>query len=117
MPLPGKGMLITMMDADATEEVDFNDWYDKEHLAERVEIEGFTQASRYVAVEAEPKYLNLYATRTFDVLTSSHYQAVLRNQTARSEHHIENFRNSHRAIARITASYGQGKGSALFLAL
>jgi hypothetical protein len=116
MPLSGQGMLITMMDVDAAEELDFNDWYDKEHLAERVGIEGFTEARRYIAVDARPKYLNLYTTRTFDILSSPQYQKALQNQTARSLHHIERFRNGGRAIVRITSSQGQGRGSALFFA-
>ena len=32
MPLAGKGMLLTSMDVDATNEADFNRWYDHEHL-------------------------------------------------------------------------------------
>lgn len=114
MPLSGKGMLITLMDVDADEELDFNRWYDKEHLAERVGIEGFTEARRYVAVDGRPKYLNLYTTSTFDVLSSTAYQKVLQNQTALSLHHISRFRNGGRAIVQVTASEGQGRGQALF---
>lgn len=116
MPLSGTGMLITLMDVDPAEELDFNDWYDKEHLAERVEIEGFTEARRYEAVEGSPKYLNLYTSRTFDILNSPQYKKALKNQTARSIHHIERFRNAGRAIVRITASHGQGRGAAVFFA-
>lgn len=116
MPLSGKGMLVTMMDVDPAEELDFNDWYDKEHLAERVEIEGFSEARRYIAHDAEPKYLNLYTTLTFDVLTSPQYAHALQNQTERSLHHIERFQNDSRAIAHITASHGQGRGSVVFFA-
>lgn len=116
MPLSGKGMLVTMMDVDPAEELDFNDWYDKEHLAERVEIEGFTEARRYIAHDAKPKYLNLYTTLTFDVLTSPQYAHALQNQTKRSLHHIERFQNDSRAIAHITASHGQGRGSVVFFA-
>jgi len=116
MPLSGKGMLITLMNVDPSEQADFNDWYDKEHLAERVGIEGFTEARRYLAVEADPKYLNLYTTRTFDILSSPQYKKALANQTERSLHHIERFRDSGRAIVRVTASKGQGRGAALFFA-
>jgi len=109
-------MLITLMDVESAEEVDFNDWYDKEHLAERVGIEGFTEARRYVAKTGTPKYLNLYTTKTFDVLDSPAYRKVLANQTARSTHHIERFLNAGRAIVRIMVSRGQGRGSAVFFA-
>lgn len=116
MPLSGTGMLITAMDVDPDEESDFNSWYDKEHLVERVAIEGFQEARRYVAVSADPKYFNLYTTRTFDVLDSPAYRAVLQRQTAWSLHHINKFRNGIRAIGLISVSSGRGRGSALFVA-
>src|SRR5258705_519103 len=40
MPLAGKGMLLTSMDIDASDEAEFNRWYDREHLEERVAIDG-----------------------------------------------------------------------------
>ena len=114
MALSGLGMLITKMDIDPADEPGFNDWYDKEHLAERVGIKGFTEARRYVAVKAEPTYLNLYTTRDFSVLTSPEYRKALDNQTERSVHYINRFRNFGRAIVRVTSSHGQGHGSYLF---
>ncbi|MBP6018893.1 MAG: hypothetical protein KA735_05330 [Burkholderiaceae bacterium] len=113
MPLSGSGMLITLMNVLPEEEQDFNEWYDKEHLAERVEIPGFMEARRYEAVAATPKYLNLYTTKTFDVLDSPVYHGVLQNQTERSRHHIPKFLDGIRAIARVTVSLGQGRGSVL----
>ena len=43
MPLAGKGMLLTSMDIDPEHEADFNRWYDREHLIERVAIDGFLE--------------------------------------------------------------------------
>jgi hypothetical protein len=106
MPLAGKGMLLTSMDVDAADEAEFNRWYDREHLEERVAIEGFIEARRYVAHAASPKYLSLYSTRTFDVLDSTAYRAALANQTAWSKQNIARFRNMIRAVARITVSRG-----------
>lgn len=116
MPLSGKAMLITMMNVDAADEEGFNDWYDKEHLAERVGIDGFTEARRYQAVDAQPKYLNFYTTETFEVLDSPQYRKALANQTERSLYYIERFRDGGRAIVRVSASHGQGRGSTLYFA-
>ncbi len=55
MPLAGKGMLLTSMDIDAADEADFNRWYDREHLEERVAIDGFLEARRYVAHQRQPE--------------------------------------------------------------
>jgi hypothetical protein len=115
MPIKGTGMLMTSMDIDAVHEQEFNQWYDREHLAERVAIEGFVEARRYVAVNAAPKYLGLYSTRTFDVLDSDAYRTALANQTKWSLTNIGRFRNMLRSVARITVSRGQGRGAALGL--
>jgi hypothetical protein len=108
-------MLMTSMDIDASHEQEFNQWYDREHLAERVAIEGFVEARRYVAVNARPKYLGLYSTATFDVLDSDAYRTALANQTKWSLTNIGRFQNMLRSVARITVSRGQGRGAALGL--
>jgi hypothetical protein len=113
MPLAGKGMLLTSMDIDPSDEAEFNRWYDREHLEERVAIEGFLEARRYIVHQGAPKYLSLYSTETFEVLESAAYRAALANQTAWSKANIARFKNMIRAVARITISRGQGRGAAL----
>ena len=113
MPLAGKGMLLTSMDIDPSDEAEFNRWYDREHLEERVAIPGFLEARRYVAHEGKPKYLSLYSTETFEVLDSPAYRTALANQTDWSKANIARFKNMIRAVARITISRGQGRGAAL----
>jgi hypothetical protein len=113
MPMAGKGMLLTSMDIDAADEAEFNRWYDREHLEERVAIEGFLEARRYVAHRGAPKYLSLYSTETFDVLDSPAYRKALANQTNWSKANISRFKNMIRAVARITISRGQGRGAVL----
>ena len=113
MPIAGKGMLLTSMDVDPEHEADFNRWYDREHLEERVAIEGFVEARRYVAEEGSPKYLSLYSTESFDVLDSPAYRKALANQTAWSKKTIACFENMIRGVARITISHGKGRGAFL----
>ena len=113
MPLAGRGMLLTSMDIDPSDEAEFNRWYDRQHLEERVAIDGFLEARRYVARDARPKYLSLYSTETFEVLDSPAYRTALANQTDWSKANIARFKNMIRAVARITISRGQGRGAAL----
>jgi hypothetical protein len=113
MPLAGKGMLLTSMDIDAADEAEFNRWYDREHLEERVAIPGFLEARRYVAQRASPKYLCLYSTATFDVLDSTAYRTKLANPTDWSVNTMARFQNMIRAVARITISRGTGRGAVL----
>jgi hypothetical protein len=113
MPMAGKGMLLTSMDIEPSHEAEFNRWYDREHLEERVAIDGFLEARRYVAHQGSPKYLSLYSTTTFEALDSPAYRTALANQTDWSKANIARFKNMIRAVARITISRGQGRGAAL----
>src|SRR3954471_16845651 len=113
MPLAGKGMLLTSMNVDSADEAEFNRWYDREHLEERVAIPGFLEARRYVAHQGNPKYLSLYSTETIEVLDSPFYRTALANQTAWSKANIANFKDMIRGVSRITISRGIGRGAAL----
>ena len=113
MPLAGKGMLLTSMNIDAANEPEFNRWYDREHLEERVAMPGFLEARRYVAVDGNPKYLSLYSTETIEVLGSPFYLNALANQTAWSKANIARFKDMIRGVSRITISRGTGRGAAL----
>jgi hypothetical protein len=116
MPLSGKGMLITIMDADPAEEADFNRWYDREHIIERTAIPGFLESRRYVAVAGSPQYVNFYTTENIDVLVSPAYREKLDHPTPWSAHHSARFKSYTRVVARVTGSKGQGRGGALALA-
>lgn len=113
MPMAGKGMLLTSMDIDPSDEADFNRWYDQEHLEERVAIEGFIEARRYIAEQASPKYLCLYSTKTIEVLDSEPYRARLAHPTEWSVTTMAKFKNMIRSVARITISKGTGRGAVL----
>lgn len=113
MPLRSKGILITSMNIDPQHEDEFNLWYDREHVAERVAIDGFTEARRWVAIDADPKYFATYCTERFEDLMSPAYTRALANQTDWSKTNIGRFLNMVRVVARITDSRGQGRGSVL----
>ena len=113
MPLAGKGMLMTTMDIAPEHEAEFNEWYEREHIAERVAIDGFMEARRYLAADASPKYLGLYSTARFEDLSSPAYRTALANQTEWSRTNLSRFLNMGRAVARITESGGRGRGAAL----
>lgn len=51
------GMLFVASDVEPADEADFNRWYDKEHVEERVRIPGFLSGGRYFSLEGGRKYL------------------------------------------------------------
>jgi hypothetical protein len=72
-----QGLLLVMADIDPAIEHDFNQWYEQEHLAERMAIPGFLRARRFKAIEGSPKYLALYDLESPDVLNSADYRHVI----------------------------------------
>jgi hypothetical protein len=113
MPIAGKGMLLTSMDIDPADEEEFHRWYDREHLEERVAIDGFLEARRYLAHTGGPKFLFLYSTKTIEVLESPAYRARLSSPTEWSKKIMARFKNMIRVVARITVSRGVGRGAVL----
>jgi hypothetical protein len=76
MRIGDKGLLLVMIDIDPEHEAEFDAWYEKEHLPERLACPGFLTGRRYVAVEGGPKYLALYDLESPDVLESEAYGAI-----------------------------------------
>jgi hypothetical protein len=71
------GLLLFMADIDPALEVEFNRWYEEEHLSERMAIPGFITARRFQAIEGSPKYLALYDLESPDVLLSAPYRHIV----------------------------------------
>ncbi|MDX2277354.1 MAG: DUF4286 family protein [Hyphomonadaceae bacterium] len=65
-----------MIDVDPEHEGEFNEWYEKEHLPERVTAPGFLSARRFVAVQGEPKYLALYDLDSPEAIESPEYKKI-----------------------------------------
>jgi hypothetical protein len=71
-----KGLLLATMEAPATLEAEFNAWYDNEHIPERLRVDGFLNARRFVCIEGWPRFLALYDLTTVEALHGPSYAAV-----------------------------------------
>ena len=107
------GLLAVWTDVEPAAEADFNEWYDREHLAERAANAGFLNARRYQSAQAEPRYFAAYDTRSLAVLGSPAYLKALANQTAWSRRVLPRMRNTTRMIAALAADRGTGLGGAM----
>jgi len=71
-----KGILIAAMDFSAAPEDEFHDWYDLEHIPERLRVPGFRNADRWIGI-TEPKVsVATYDLDNVGVLQSPPYQAI-----------------------------------------
>jgi hypothetical protein len=109
-----RGLLCIWTDIDPAHEVDFNRWYDREHMQERVAIPGFQSARRFAAIGACPRpYLALYYTDTLDVFRSAAYAHAFANQTPWSLENFKRMRGTQRRVGELTLEAGEGEGGAL----
>ena len=70
------GLLGGGFDYSKAAEDEFNDWYDTEHIPERLRIEGFINAVRWIGAENPKISLAIYDLESLDVLNKPEYRAV-----------------------------------------
>jgi len=73
--------------ADATREMEFNEWYDKTHLPDVLETTGFVRATRYENIEpseGEAKFLATYEIETdnIDTFMETHNDNMARKRAS-----------------------------------
>ena len=71
-----KGILIASMNMANAAEDEFHDWYDTEHLPERVACPGFLRCQRWIGTADRRISVATYDLETVDVLKSPGYLAI-----------------------------------------
>ena len=71
-----KGILIAAMNFSDVAEDEFHDWYDTEHVPERLAVPGFLNAERWIGVHNPKDSVALYDLDTVGVLHSPAYLEV-----------------------------------------
>jgi hypothetical protein len=94
-------------------EPSFDDWYDRQHHLERVEIPGFARARRYVNCDGGPRYFARYDVDDAGVLASAPYLDALNHPTPWTEALMPRYRGTTRSVFRFAAGAGNADGAAL----
>ena len=89
-----KGILIAAMDFSASPEDEFNDWYDTEHVPERLRVPGFINAERWISAENPKHSLATYDLDNVGVLNSPGYNAIGRENSSPWTKRTQRFRKS-----------------------
>lgn len=69
-------VLIVSMEPPAGLEDEFNDWYDTEHVPQRIALPGFSSASRWVCIDGWPRWMALYDLASEAAVRSEAYRGV-----------------------------------------
>ena len=108
------GQLVVWTDVDPAHEADFNLWYNREHMAERVSIPGMPWARRYIANDSKVRrYLAIYRTENMGVFSSDAYRQAFANQTDWSNRNFARMRNTQRRVMEVMHEGGFGAGGVL----
>jgi hypothetical protein len=106
------GILAIFNDCRPGREAEFEQWFQGEHLLERLAVPGFVFGRRHQAISGSCGYFNFYLVESPDVLTSKPYLARLDNPTPMTKKVMsEIFVNMNRTVCRRTLRKGGFRGA------
>jgi hypothetical protein len=69
-------LLMVSMEPPAALEDEFHDWYDTEHVPQRLALPGFTSGSRWTCIDGWPRWMALYDLASSAAVHSDAYRSV-----------------------------------------
>ncbi|MBN3849576.1 hypothetical protein G3N58_22510 [Paraburkholderia sp. Ac-20342] len=111
MSLLGSAVVLIWNDVDEKARTDFYEWHNKEHIPERLSLDGFLRGRRYRGASAAPEWLTVYEAAGLDTLTGPAYLERLNNPTPATQANVKHFRNTARSICQIEHSRGESTGA------
>ena len=115
-PSAPRALLGIWNDIEAARTAEYDRWHALEHVPERVWVDGFLAASRYIALAGTtPRYFTLYELDRLDCLTSPAYKDLVDRPSPWSASMRHSFSNFLRQTYTINASCGSVAGVGLLL--
>ena len=105
------GILAIWHDVEAAIGDDYERWYFREHLPERLGVPGFLAGRRYEAVSGTPRFLTYYEATRPDIFVSKTYMDRLNNPTPWTTEVLRHFRETNRTVCRRTWEAGAIRGA------
>jgi hypothetical protein len=106
------GILAIFNNVAPGREAEFEEWFQHEHLAERIAVPGFLIGRRHEAISGQPRYFNFYVTQSVEVLKSAAYLGRLDAPTPMTRTVMsEIFKDMVRTVCRRTFRLGVMRGT------
>jgi len=106
------GVLAIWNDVNSGREGDFDQWFQTEHLLERLGVPGFLFGRRHEVISGADRYFNFYVVEGPEVMTSKPYLERLDNPTPMTRMIMSQvFLNMNRTICRRVVRRGDFHGS------
>ena len=108
------GILAIFNNVAPGREADFDEWFQHEHLTERIAVPGFLIGRRHEAVSGTRRFFNFYVTQSVDVLKSAAYLQRLDHPTPMTRMVMsEIFKDMVRTVCHRTFRLGAMRGAAV----
>jgi hypothetical protein len=106
------GILAIFNNVALGREAEFEEWFQHEHLKERIAVPGFLIGRRHESISAQPRYFNFYVTQSTEVLKSAAYLRRLDQPTPMTRKVMsEIFKGMIRTVCRRTFRLGAMRGT------
>jgi hypothetical protein len=106
------GILAIFNNVAIGREAEFEEWFQHEHLAERMAVPGFLLGRRYEAVSGQPRYFNFYLAQSAETFKSTAYLERLDHPTPMTRIVMsEIFKDMNRTVCNRTFRRGTMRGS------
>ena len=106
------GILAIFNNVAIGREAELEEWFQHEHLAERMALPGFLLGRRYEAVSGQPRYFNFYLAQSADIFKSTAYLERLDHPTPMTRIVMsEIFKDMNRTVCNRTFQSGTMRGS------
>lgn len=89
---------------------EFYAWHGQQHMPERVGIPGFRRGRRFIAIDADLEFFNLYDTDDADVVRGDAYLERLNNPTPWTVATVGHFRGVARSLCEVAWAEGAADG-------
>ena len=106
------GTLAVWSGIDAEAEDDYNAWYEREHMFERVLVPGIRRARHYQTVSGAPKFFTYFEMDTPAVISSGVYLEQTNNSSPWTQRILPHFRDVNRTASQVVRRLGRGFGAA-----
>lgn len=111
-PEPNDGILALWNNCAPGHEVEYEAWYQDEHLPERLAVPGILRGRRYEALAGAPHYFTYYETVSPQVFVSRAYLDRVENPTPMTRHIMSGiFADMSRTVCRRVACHGDMRGA------
>ncbi len=112
-----RGMLFSQMEPPGGAEEQFHEWYDTDHIPARLVLPGFAGATRYQALDGQPRYLAIYDIDDMGVLDSPEYRQLKAAPSAMTVHMLATVNGFTRFTCAELADSGRPSRRGEFLAV